>query len=343
MNASRLLQSIFALSLIALSLPVHAQSRLFDCIAGNCSNGHGTARTWDGTELTGPFSGGAFADATYDVRYKGLPGQTFKLTYSAALQQPVEGTMIRGSESDKLYGHSQYEGKFTSVFSPFANTHLAAFSSGRYTSNQGVIYEGEFEYIPARLYTTNAVYGVYIFLGTRIDKESDEVRHGLFISDAFAPGMNITLRRARPDYIETLRSEYQLQASAAASDRASSENSRAAFGMFMDVLGGMASMKALNNGAYSGAMGGSTRNALGLLRGAMTGQAGTESALNGVLGQLQGQLRSGGLATSIGGNPLQDKFIQSAAQGDIKAVLRDLAKQGVKQKFKEYQDSLKPR
>lgn len=343
MKASHLPRLFFALLAISTSLSAFAQSRQFNCIAGNCSNGHGTARTWDGTELTGPFSGGAFADATYDVRYKGLPNQIFKLTYSAALQQPTEGTMIRGSENDKLFGYSQYVGKFASVFSPFANAQLAAFSSGKYTSNQGVIYDGEFEYIPARFYKTDAVYGVYIFLGTRIDKEADEVRHGLFISDAFAPGMNITFRRARPDYIDTLRSEYQLQTSAAASDRAASENSRAAFGMFMEVLGGMASMKALNNGAYSGAMGGSTRSALGLLRGAMTGQSGTESALNGVLGQLQGQLKSGGLASGLGADSSANALIQNAAQGDIKAVLRDLAKQGVKQSFKEYQDSLKPR
>ncbi len=336
-------RAVVAAGLAALSLSATAQNRLFECVAGNCSNGRGTARTWDGNEFTGPFVGGQFADAIYDVRYKGLPAQSFQLTYSAALQQPIEGTQIRGSVSDTTFGHSVYEGKFGSVFSPFANANLAAFSTGRYTSGTGIVYEGEFEYIPVRLYTSNAVFGVYIFLGARIDKETDEVRQGLFISEPFGAGMNITLRRARPDYIETLRSEYQMQTNAAASDRTSAENSRAAFGLFMDVLGGMASMKALNNGALSGSMGNSTRSTLGLLRGAMTGQSGTETALNGVLGQLQGRLGASGLATVASGNPLQDKLIQNAAQGDIKAVLRDLAKQGMKQSFKEYEESLKPR
>ncbi len=326
--------------LAAASLSAQAQQR-FQCIAGNCQSGLGTARTWEGHEFTGPLSGCNFIDATYDVRYKGMPSKTFKITYSAALQQPTEGTQIRGSEADQLSGYSMFEGKFTSIFSPFANTNLATFSAGKYTTATGIIYDGEFEYIPVRLYSSNSVFGVYIFLGTRIDQETDEVRHGLFISEPFAPGINITFRRARADYIDTLRSEYQLQTSAAASDRAASENSRAAFGMFMEVLGGMASMKALNNGAYSGAMGGSTRSALGLLRGAMTGQSGTENALNGVLGQLQGQLKAGGLPMGAGTGSVHDKLIQNAAQGDIKGVLRDLARQGARQTFKEYQESLK--
>ena len=113
----------------------------------------------------------------------------------------------------------------------------------------------------------------------------------------------------------------------------------------MEILGGMASMKAMNRGALSSSMGGSTRSTLGLLRGAMSGQSGTETALNGVLGQLQGRLQgqvgAGALSTLSGGNSAQEKLIQSAAQGDIKGVLRDLAKQSVRQTFKEYQDSLK--
>lgn len=304
------------------------------CVAGNCSNGQGTVRTADGVSYTGSFLGGRFTDATYEVRYPGLPSQSFPMKMSAATQRPVEGTQIRGDEKDKMYGYSKYEGQFGTVHNPFVGADLATFSAGRYTSNVGIVYDGEFEYIPVRFYKTNTVMGIFVFLGARIDKEMDEVRQGLFISEPFVPGGNIMFKRARPDYISTLRSEYQLQANQAQSDRVADERSTAAFGLFMDVLGGMSSLRSMKNGAYAGSLGGSTRGTLGLLRGAMTGQQGTENALNGILGQLQNNL---GKATGA-----EDKLIQGMATGDIKGMLRDLAKQGVRQTLKEYENSIKP-
>ena len=233
-----------------------------------------------------------------------------------------------------MFGYSKYEGQFGTVHNPFVGADLATFSNGRYTSNVGIVYEGEFEYVPVRFYSTRAVMGVFIFLGARIDKEFDEVRQGLYISEPFSPGGNIMFKRARADYITVLRSEYQLQTNQAATDRASEENSAAAFGMFMDVLGGMSSLKSMKSGAFAGSLGGSTRSTMGLLRGAMSGQQGTEAALNGILGQLQT-----GLGKASGAD---DPLIQNMVKGDIKGMLRDLAKQGVKQTLKEYENSLKP-
>jgi hypothetical protein len=310
------------------------QVAAFQCVSGDCVNGQGTAQTADGVQYSGLFQGARFADTTYQVRYPGLPTQTFPMRFSAASQKPVEGTQIRGNIKDAMFGYSKYEGQFGIVHNPFVGADLATFSNGRYTSNVGVVYEGEFEYVPVRFYSTRAVMGVFIFLGARIDKEFDEVRQGLYISEPFAPGGNIMFKRARADYITVLRSEYQLQANQAATDRASDERSAAAFGMFMDVLGGMSSLKSMKGGAFAGSLGGSTRSTMGLLRGAMTGQQGTEAALNGILGQLQT-----GLSKSAGVN---DPLIQGLATGDIKGMLRDLAKQGVKQTLKEYENSLKP-
>lgn len=283
------------------------------------------------------------------VGHQVLLASLISISGAAFAQQLTQGSQTFGSASDKTYGASRFEGQFSQVVNPFTNKQAIVLFNGRYVSNVGVIYEGEFEYIPVRLGSSNYLdtsdYGVYIFLGTQIDKEEDSVRHGLFISDPFLSSQNITFRRARPDYITTLRQKYQMQTEGLNAERAAADNSESSFGLFMEILGGMASMKAMNRGALSSSMGGSTRSTLGLLRGAMSGQSGTETALNGVLGQLQGRLQgqvgAGALSTLSGGNSAQEKLIQSAAQGDIKGVLRDMAKQNIKQTFKEYQDSLK--
>ena len=135
------------------------------CVAGNCSSGQGTVRSAEGTEYTGAWSGGRYVDGAYQLRYAGLPDKTFAVTMSAASQRPTEGTFVRGRVQDTIYGYSSFTGKMTTVFSPFAQAELATYASGKYTSNTGVVYDGEFQYIPVRLYKSNSVFGVFVFLG----------------------------------------------------------------------------------------------------------------------------------------------------------------------------------
>ncbi len=168
---------------------------------------------------------------------------------AAPPRDTAEGRFVRGNAADTLRGQSRYEGRFTHVEHPCTKERLVVYTSGRYTTAVGVEFDGEFEFLPVRDKFAGQSLGVYVFVGARIDRELDEVRQGLFISDEVGPSQNIPFSRARPDYLARLQSDFMAQVAAEASEKAAQqaadESRRAALGMLVDVVSGVANVRAL--------------------------------------------------------------------------------------------------
>lgn len=223
-----------------------------ECIAGDCKNGTGTLRYRDGTEITGVRVQGQQVAGTYQVRWPCVPDKSFALTYNAA-QRPVSGTVVRACSSDAL-ALSQapraalFAGTFFDVHNPFTRETVSAYKSGSYTDARGIVWEGEFDYIPIRDSVELPGYGktfmrsgAFVFVGAKIDPELDEVVRGLFISEPTRPETDIRFIRARPDYLESLRSTFVADRAANAAELAEEQRARReAFSTIVNVAAGAA-------------------------------------------------------------------------------------------------------
>lgn len=223
-----------------------------ECIAGDCKNGTGTLRYRDGTEVTGVRVQGEQVAGTYQIRWPCLPDKTLALTYDAA-QRPVSGTLVRACASDAI-ALSQgpraavYSGSFAAVQNPFTRETVSSYKSGTYTDTRGIVWEGEFDYIPIRDSVDLPGYGktflrsgAFVFVGAKIDNELDEVVRGLFISEPTRPETDIRFIRARPDYLESLRSTFVADRAANAAELAEEQRARReAFSTILNVAAGAA-------------------------------------------------------------------------------------------------------
>lgn len=227
--------------------PAHAE-----CIAGDCRNGIGTLRYLDGTEITGARAHGEQMAGTYQIRWPCQPDRTHALTYDAQ-KRPVSGTIIRTCMKDSLAMSqaprvASFSGTFFAVSNPFTRETVSSYKSGTYTDTRGILWEGEFDYIPIRDSVELPGYGktflrsgAFVFVGARIDTELDEVVRGLFISEPTRPEADIRLIRARPDYLESLRSTFVADRAANAAELAEEQRaSREAFNTILNVAAGAA-------------------------------------------------------------------------------------------------------
>lgn len=217
------------------------------CTAGDCRNGVGTLRYLDGTEITGARVNGEQVAGTYEIRWPCLPGKTVTITYDAA-RQPVSGTVVRACVPDTMAMSkppraATFTGSFATLNNPFTRETVSSYKSGTYTDGRGVSWEGEFDYIPIRDSVVLPGYGktftrsgAFVFVGAKIDPELDEVVRGLFISEPTRPEQDIRLIRARPDYLEALRSTFVADRAANAAELAEEKRaSREAFNTFLGL------------------------------------------------------------------------------------------------------------
>lgn len=217
-----------------------------ECIAGDCKNGVGTQRYRDGTEVTGARVNGEQVAGTYQIRWACQPDRTHALTYDAD-KHPVSGTLIRTCVSDAIALSqaprvASFSGTFAKVRNPFTRETVSTYKSGSYTDTRGIVWEGEFDYIPIRDSAELPGYGktflrsgAFVFVGVKIDQELDEVVRGLFISEPTRPEEDIRLIRARPDYLEGLRSTFVAHRAINAAELA--EEKRASRETFNTILG----------------------------------------------------------------------------------------------------------
>jgi hypothetical protein len=213
----RLTRAALLLLSASLALPTPGvqaaeRKRPGTCISGNCTDGNGSLQFTHAT-YTGSWVNSWFAAGTYSVVYAAYPTQAHELTIDAS-GFPLKGTTQRGAKDDRLRDPTLYTGTFAKVWNPFGRKHMPRYAQGRYADASGVVYEGEFDFVPGMSGTV--VGGYYIFQGVRIDEEADEVSSGLYISDWTTPDAPVTeypsylpvvFHRARPDYVAKLQDD----------------------------------------------------------------------------------------------------------------------------------------
>jgi hypothetical protein len=189
------------------------------CVAGDCQNGVGTLRYANGMEVTGPYVNGEAGAGTYQMLWPCMRSQAVSLTFDAP-GRPTHGTTVRACVPDFMDSRkppraATFTGTFTHLTNPFTRETVTGYRSGTYTDGRGISWEGEFDYIPIRETVELPGYGktflrsgAFVFVGTKVDPELDEVTRGLFISEPTRPNEDIRFIRARPDYLEALRANY---------------------------------------------------------------------------------------------------------------------------------------
>lgn len=280
-----------ALSAAAQDADVHGRGAR--CVEGDCSNGFGTVMNALGHQYTGAWRNGGFIAGDYKVRWYAAPDKTYTVTMGGD-GLPLRGTQVRGFP-DALFNNGIYTGDYGRVFNPFTGQQMASLRSGRYQDPKGILYEGEFDYLPAKsVFGNSTAAGFFIFQGTRTDPLLDEVTQGLYISDETIAGADIRFSRARPDYIVKLRQDYQFSREQQAREQADEARSRETWGALLNIVVATAVTRA---GAKHLA-GGSDRSVFQALGRAMTGAESPEQALQGLAGQFQ---RQAGAHPALGG------------------------------------------
>jgi hypothetical protein len=227
----------------------------------------------------------------------------------------VAGNCRDGQGTSRSSEGHEFTGQFALAADPFLGRPVSVMQSGTYTdARTGRRYEGEFNFIPAK------IGGYYIFQGARIDDELDEVTRGLFASDKVNfGGQQIIFHRARVDYIEQLRSEFdasvaqfkvdqqlgrERDAARAAELEAGQSRGGGGLSMLLGVVGGLAQIGGVNLRGLQG-------NALSGIAGVVTGRQSTGSVLEGVASQLLQQVSgNAGLAKALG-NPTSTTAVLS--------------------------------
>lgn len=255
----RVLKIAFGFAFASTFLATPSQAQYFvqgsgRCIEGDCTNGVGTYRWPNGFEVTGPWSAATAVAGTYEFRHPCAPSRTFLLTIDAN-RYPKEGTTIRGCvRSGGKSNLVQYSGTYTTVFNPFNNKTYSTYKTGKYVDAYGIVWDGEFEYIPLRQSVewsgahpvidavkenfVNGKYelpsGTFVYLGFKIDEEDDEVVRGLYISGPTEPDEVIYLTKARLDYLEKLREDFAASKIQTSEERTAAQKDSG--DMFLNIL-----------------------------------------------------------------------------------------------------------
>jgi hypothetical protein len=248
------------------------------CISGICSNGYGTLRYPDGSEMTGNWVGGKPGAGRMDMRWPCRLDKVFSINIDAN-NHYTDGSAVRcgGGALGLLSGGrpTYYTGSWKTISNPFTQEQVNTYKTGIYTDANGVTWEGEFDYIPLKLAYNDVQYGKtairkgsFIFIGAKVDAELDEVTRGLYISEPVGPGEEIHLFRARPDYLLKLRTDYVSDRAQDASEREA--DARASRELFSNVAT-LAGTAAVVYGSYRMAIK-SDRATMDSLNSVITGQ-----------------------------------------------------------------------
>jgi len=216
------MRTLIAFLLLIMSLSIYAlDTSDAQCISGNCNNGFGTARWFDGYEFTGNWRNGNSVAGHYDVRGPCKKEKTFSVTIGSD-GYISEGTFVRcsGFLLDGG-GPSEFTGTFVTRYNPFTHKNFNTYKTGVYTDARGIIWKGNFDYIPIRKIVDTGWYaygkvsmplGRFIFVGDKIDPELNETTHGLYITEPVEPAVSMWLTRARPDYLDKLNATFNADA-----------------------------------------------------------------------------------------------------------------------------------
>lgn len=230
---------------------------------------------------------------------------------------PEKGRATRGQ--DRKGG--EFTGTFGKIFDPFSNQEVVTYETGKYDNFNGITYEGQFSYVPAKNIYPGAY---YIFQGVRIDNELDEVTPGLFVSDFTYPEHPILFRKARPDYLLKLKRDFELARNTHIAEADDELRSRENMSKMLNLMGGMLSLA--GGGIGGGRMGALQGSTLSALTEGLTGRSSTGSMLTGVLAQVLQQANADSSFGRSLGNPTNIEGILtnlSGLNGSVRPVSKE--------------------
>jgi hypothetical protein len=184
--------------------------RLFKCERGDCQNGQGGARSYLTSVLfEGSWRGGhTVPGESYRLSHPVKPGSHWKAVYADNGLQD-SGDMLFGLG---LRGRALpvFSGSFAHVEHPFARMRVAVPRRGQLDDGNGYLYQGRFEYLPARnTMNSNLVEGTYIFFGTVVDTEENRRETGLWVSNVQPNGLAPMFHKADPGFLMAMQRRHQ--------------------------------------------------------------------------------------------------------------------------------------
>jgi len=281
------------------------------CIEGDCDNGIGVfLSTYDNNTYRGPFSNGLFApSASYEVQDPAHPGVTYQFRTDANR----DWSYVEVWRTPTQF----YAGSMAKAVNPFTRLAVNSFKEGRLEGSDGLVYEGQFEYVslpPTTQRGTDvlaAQVGIYMFSGTRTNSRTGARDYGIFASEAVRPKHDLILAPADPQKIAGIRAQYQAAVSSAQAQDAAVAQAQAQaqaqssagtdlFGALLQTAAG--GLLASSMGQMSGAMGGLNATNLTQVVGVMTGQTSPDAAM-ALMAQ---DYMANGLGAAVGASTAQD-------------------------------------
>jgi hypothetical protein len=183
------------------------QYGVFTCDVGDCVNGGGRAReTLTGTVYEGPWSGGnTIPGQVYRVTHPAAPDRSFKATFGPDGLQDG-GDMVFGGVSQRSL--AVFSGTYAHIDHP-SGKKVAVMKRGRLDNGLGFVYQGRFEFLPAKASIGHVMFGTYIFFGSVIDTEENTKETGLYVTDAQLFGSAPHFQKANPAFLANLQSRYR--------------------------------------------------------------------------------------------------------------------------------------
>lgn len=281
------------------------------CIEGDCDNGIGVfLSSYDNNTYRGPFSNGLFApSASYEVQDPAHPGVTYQFRTDANR----DWSYVEVWRTPTQF----YAGTMTKAVNPFTRLAINSFKEGRLEGSDGLVYEGQFEYVslpPTTQRGTDALaaqVGIYMFSGTRTNSRTGARDYGIFASEAVRPKHDLILAPADPQKIAGIRAQYQAAVSSAQAQDAAAAQAQAQaqaqssagtdlFGALLQTAAG--GLLASSMGQMSGAMGGLNATNLTQVVGVMTGQTSPDAAM----ASMAQDYMANGLGAAVGASTAQD-------------------------------------
>jgi hypothetical protein len=180
----------------------------FTCESGDCVNGGGQVRqNLTGVRYQGPWSGGhSVPGQIYQITHPAAPEHVYRATFGPDGLQDA-GDLVFGAAS--AHSVAVFSGSYAHIDHPFAGRKIAVPKRGRLDTGLGFVYQGRFEFLPAKTSMGNVFYGTYIFFGTLTDTEENTKETGLYLTDAQSLGSIPRFQKANAGFLAKLQARYR--------------------------------------------------------------------------------------------------------------------------------------
>lgn len=169
------------------------------------------AKVWD--RLFGVFIEGPWRN------FNSLPGEEYSVTTALESQKKWLRTYgadgLTASGATLLFNPSNQrvvqslDGTYETFFHPFGRGNMSVLKTGSFRNGLGFLYEGSFEYLPAKEgFERKIASGYYIFYGKKTDTQTNESDTGMYLSTLSMLNMPINFRKVDETALAVFQKKY---------------------------------------------------------------------------------------------------------------------------------------